>query len=157
ASNVLYVKDLDAKVAGTSTTYLELIRQVMPDLRIDDSQVDVAMAHGTVAFQHLSEKAAAAVVEGGLKLENFQPQWIKSEGRRSLLLELDVAAENANQGTNYEGEVALLAAFRTEPTLKLLNVMDVKTDRFTGFWEKPSVFPLSARTDVFLVYSTHWN
>lgn len=156
-SKTLYPKDLAATIAGSKKTYLELIRQVLPDLKMSDTDPDVAMAHTTVPFKHLSEDAKPAVLEGDLKLDSFQPQWINSEGRRILLLELDVSSENANQGMNYEGEATFLAAFNTAPAMKLLEVMDIKTDRFTGFWETPAVFRLTARTDSFLVYSEHSN
>jgi hypothetical protein len=117
----------------------------------------VAIAHTTVPFKHLSEDSEPRVLEGDIKLESFRPQWIKSEGRRILLLQFDVAANSANQGMNYEGEATFLAAFSTEPTMKLLDVRDIKTDRFTAFWETSSVFHLTSGTDAFLVYSTHSN
>jgi hypothetical protein len=72
-------------------------------------------------------------------------------------MKLDLMADVANQGTNYEGEATILAAFSLQPSPRLLDAIDIKTDRFTGYWEKPSVFQLNARNDAFLVYSSHWN
>ncbi|HEY6244103.1 MAG TPA: hypothetical protein VIX17_09165 [Pyrinomonadaceae bacterium] len=142
---------------GTKTTYLELIRRIIPDLQIDPKDADVAVAHKTIPFKHLSENKKASPLESDIKLDSFQPYWIKSDGRRVLLLELSLSAEDANQGMNYEGEADIVAAFTLQPAIKLLDVMDVKTDRFSGFYEKPPMFQLTTQSDAFLVVSTHSN
>ncbi len=156
-SKPLYAGDLRSTIAGTNTIYLELIRKIIPDLQIDPNDADVAIAHKTIPFKHLSENTPPAALESDIKLDSFQPHWIKSDGRRVLLLELSVSAPDANQGTNYEGEADIVAAFTMQPGIKLLDVMDVKTDRFSGFYEKPSIFPLTAQSDAFLVISSHSN
>jgi hypothetical protein len=156
-SKPLYASDLSSPVSGTKTTYIELIKKIIPDLQIEPNDADAAIAHRTVPFKHLSENTPAAALEGDIKLDGVEPHWIKSEGRRVLLLELDLSADQANQGTNYEGEANVVAAFTIEPSIKLLDVMDMKTDRFTGFWEKPSVFELDSQNDAFLMNSSHSN
>jgi hypothetical protein len=156
-SKPLFASDLSSTVAGTQTTYLDLIRRIIPDLQIDPKDSDVAMGHKTIPFRHLSETKKPPPLESDIKLESFQPYWIKSDGRRVLLLELSVSAEDANQGMNYEGEADIVAAFTIQPTIKLLDVMDVKTDRFSGFYEKPPMFQLTTQSDAFLVVSTHSN
>lgn len=156
-SKPLFASDLSSTVRGTKTTYLELIRRIIPDLQIDPKDADVAVAHKTIPFKHLSENKKASPLESDIKLDSFQPYWIKSDGRRVLLLELSVSAEDANQGMNYEGEADIVAAFTLQPAIKLLDVMDVKTDRFSGFYEKPPMFQLTTQSDAFLVVSTHSN
>ena len=156
-SKPLFASDLSSTVSGTKTTYLELIRKIIPDLQIDPKDADVAIGHKTIPFRHLSETKKPPPLESDIKLESFQPYWIKSDGRRVLLLELAVSAEDANQGMNYEGEADIVAAFTIQPAIKLLDVMDVKTDRFSGFYEKPPVFQLTTESDAFLVVSTHSN
>src|SRR5262245_10136546 len=153
----LYASDLGSSAAGTKTTYLELMHKIIPDLQIDPNNADAAIAHKTLPFKHLSEKTPPAALEGDIKLDSFETRWIKSDGRRVLLLELDLSSEEANQGMNYEGEAVLIGAFTFEPSIKLLDVMDMKTDRFTGFWEKPAVFALDSRNDAFMVNSSHSN
>ena len=153
----LYSRDLSSMVAGTKTTYLELIRRIIPDLQIDPKDADAAIGHRTIRFRHLSEKTKPSALESDIKLEYFQPYWIKSDGRRVLLLELDITAEDANQGMNYEGLADIVAAFTIQPTIKLLDVVDVKTDRDSGFYDKPSVFQLTPQTDAFLMISSHFN
>jgi hypothetical protein len=156
-SKPLTATDLNSAVAGSKTTYLELIRRIIPDLQIDPNDADVAIGHKTIRFKHLSENKKPPPLESEIKLDTFQPYWIKSDGRRVLLLELALSAEDANQGMNYEGEADIVAAFTLQPTVKLLDVMDVKTDRFSGFYESPATFQLTAESDAFLVSSTHSN
>ena len=156
-SKPLFASDLSSTVAGTKTTYLELIHRILPDLQIDPKDADVAIGHKTIPFKHLSENKKPSSLQSDIKLDSFQPYWIKSDGRRVLLLELSISAEDANQETNYEGEADIVAAFTIQTEIKLLDVMDVKTDRFSGFYEKPPVFQLTTQSDAFLVVSTHSN
>lgn len=156
-SKPLFASDLNSKVTGTNTTYVELLRRVIPDLEINPTDPDIGMGHKTIPINHLSENTAAEALEGDIKLETFVALWIKSEGRRVLLLDIDLSAEAANQGTPYEGESNLLAAFVVQPSVKLLDVIDMKTDRFSGFWEEGRVFHLTPQSDAFVVDSSHSN
>lgn len=156
-SGTLYTKDLSLTAPGTRTTYLELIHYVLPDLKVDPANAESGIAHSSVPFRNLLDTTQPAALEGDIKLDSFETRWINSEGKRVLLLELDVSSAAANQGTNFEGEAVILGAFSLEPQLKLLDVIDIKTDRFTSFWEKPDVLRLNNGNDAFLVYSTHWN
>ena len=156
-SSTLSTKDLSSTVSGTKITYLELIHNLLPDLKVDPANPETAIAHSTIPFKHLADKNEPSGLEGDIKLDSFEPRLVKSNGKQVLLLQLDLSASDANQGTNYEGESVLLAAFLTQPKIKLLDVMDLKTDRFTSFWEKPAILHLNTDNDAFLVYSTHWN
>src|SRR5262245_6448238 len=98
----LFASDLNSKVTGTNATYLQLLHRIIPDLQIDANDADVAMGHKTIPIKHLSEKTAPEALEGDIKLNTFVPLWIKSDGRRVLLLDIDLSAEAANQGTPYE-------------------------------------------------------
>lgn len=70
---------------------------------------------------------------------------------------VDLKAERANEGTPYEGEAVVLAVYGLEPRARLLDAIEIKTDRFTGFWEDRPAFRLDSRNDALVVYSTHWN
>jgi hypothetical protein len=156
-SKPLFAGDLSSMATGTNTTHLELLRRIIPDLQVDPNDADLARGHKTIPVKHLSENTPGEALEGDIKLESFQTQWIKSEGRQVLLLEIDLSAQEANQGTPYEGEANLLAAFVVQPAVRLLDVIDMKTDRFSGFWESPSVFSLTPQSDAFVVNSSHSN
>jgi hypothetical protein len=135
---------------GSRTTYFDLLRELFPDLQRD------ATAHRSIPFRSLSEPRKSEAVTGDIKFE-FKPYRFKSEGRRLLLLWVNLKAEGANEGTPYEGEADVLAVYSLEPRVRLLDSLDVKTDRFTGFWQDRPVFHLDSRSDAFIVYSTHWN
>lgn len=143
--------DLTSRVRkGSAATYFDLLRQLLPDLKADGT------ARGTVPLESLSAPGERRAVTGDIRFD-FKPYWIRSEGRRLLLLWVDLTAEGANVGTAYEGEAVVLAVYSVGPGAKLLDALEIKTDRFTGFWEDRPVFRLSPRSDAFIVYSTHSN
>ena len=142
---------------GSNTTYFDLMRMVLPDLQFDPDEPNMGIAHHTISFRQITEKGAAGRLEGNLKITSFEEQWITSRGRQILILMLDLAGEGINEATPYEGEATLLAVFSLEPTLRLIDRLDIKTDRFTSFWEKPPVFQLDSQNSAFVVYSSHFN
>lgn len=142
---------LSSRVEGGSrTTYFDLLRELLPDLQTD------ATAHRSIPLRSLPEPRKREAVTGDVKFE-FKPYWFKSEGRRLLLLWVNLKADGANEGTPYEGEADVLAVYSPGPRARLLDALDVKTDRFTGFWRDRALFPLDSRNDAFVVYSTHSN
>jgi hypothetical protein len=136
--------------SGSKTTYFDLLRELFPDLQPD------ATAHKTIPFRNINEPGESEPVTGDIKFE-FKPYWFNSEGRRLLLLWVELKADDANAGTPYEGEADVLAVFTLEQGVRLLDALDIKNDRFTGFWEDRPTFRLDSRNDAFLVYSTHSN
>src|SRR5215510_9280123 len=74
-SKPLSASDLNSTVAGTKTTYLELIRRIIPDLQLDPNDADVMIGHKTIRFRHLSEAKKPPALESAIKLESFQPYW----------------------------------------------------------------------------------
>ncbi|HVF66951.1 MAG TPA: hypothetical protein VM914_04785 [Pyrinomonadaceae bacterium] len=143
--------DLAAPIRpGSKTTYFDLLRELFPDLRAD------ATAGRTIPLRSLSEPFERRPIEGGIKFD-FKPRWIMSEGRRLLLLWVDLTAARANEGMPYEGEAVVLAVYGLEPRVTLLDALEVKNDRFTGFWGDRPVFRLSPTSDALVVYSTHSN
>jgi hypothetical protein len=144
-------EELSRPVPGVSkTTYFDLLSKLFPDLAQDGK------AHKTVPLGSLSEPGERRAVEGDIEFD-FKPYRFMSEGRRLLLLWVNLRAEGANEGTPYEGEAVVLAIYNVEPKVEMLDAVDVKTDRFTGFWKDRPLFCLDSRNDAFIVYSTHWN
>lgn len=135
---------------GSQTTYFDLMRELFPDLTAD------ATAHRTISLGSLPVPRERRAITGNIKFD-FKPYWFMSEGRRLLLLWVNLRAEGANEGTPYEGEAAVLAVYSPGPEVKLLDALEVKTDRFTGFWKDRPLFPLDPRNDAFIVYNTHSN
>jgi hypothetical protein len=157
-SGSLQLADLKAPVQqGSKTTYFDLFRKLFPDLRPDSTDDDTATAHRSVPIRKIDDERERIVLESDIKLNGFDSRWIKSEGRRLLLLSVEFSAEDANQATPYEGEATVLAVFGLESKIELLDVMEIKTDRFTDFWEQHPIVHLNAQNDAFVVYSTHSN
>lgn len=143
--------ELSSPVPGApGVTYFDLLRKLFPDLSAQ------ATAHKTVPLRSLSEPRERAAIEGDIEFD-FKPYPFKSEGKSLLLLWANIKADSANQATPYEGEADVLAVYRLGPKVELLDALDVKTDRFTSFWEDRPTFRLDARNDAFIVYSTHSN
>jgi hypothetical protein len=136
--------------SGSKTTYFDLLRLLFPDLKAD------ATAHKSIPLPALSEPRETEAINGDIEFD-FKPYWFRSGGERLLLLWVNLRAEGANEGTPFEGEAAVLAVYRLEPKVEMLDALDVKTDRFTGFWEDRPLFRIDSRNDAFVVYSTHWN
>jgi hypothetical protein len=141
---------------GSATTYFDLVKMILPDLQFDTSDPNSATAHRTIPIRNIEEKEAESLA-GDFTISSFGTRWTMSDGRQILLLQVDLAAEGLNEATPYQGEAALLAAFTVDPTAKLLDVMDVKTDRFTDFWEQQPVFQLNSQNGAFVIHNTHWN
>ena len=141
---------------GSNTTYFDLLRTLLPDLQFDSSDSNSATAHRTIPIRHIEDSEAKSLT-GNFAVTDFGARWITSDGRQTLVLQLDLSAEGINEGTPYEGEAALLAAFIVDPAPKLLDVMDIKTDRFTDFWERQPVVQLNAQHGAIVVNSSHFN
>ena len=142
---------------GSKTTYFDLFRKLFPDLQTDSTHDDAVIAHRSVPIRKIDDERESIVLESDIEIKGFDSRWIKSEGRRLLLLSADLSAEDANEGTPYEGEATVLAVFGLEPNIELLDVMDIKTDRFTAFWEDHPLVHLNSQNDAFVIYSTHSN
>jgi hypothetical protein len=141
---------------GSNTTYFELLRMLLPDSQFDSGDSNSATAHRTIPVRHIADNEAESL-KGDFAVTVFETRWLMSDGRQILLLHLDLSADGANEGTPYEGEATLLAAFSVDPTPKVLDVMDIKTDRFTDFWEAQPAFQLNSQNEAVVVYSTHFN
>jgi hypothetical protein len=143
--------DLSSPVQnGSPTSYLDLLLELMPDARAD------ATANSTIPLRSISEPSRNEAITGPIKFE-VEPHWFNSGGKRLLMLHIDLTAEQANQGTPYEGEAVVLAVFTLESSSRLLDALEIKTDRFTGFWKDRPLFRLDSKNDAFIVSSSHWN
>ena len=129
---------------------------LLPDLKFDSKDSTSATAHRTIPIRHIANNETESL-KGNLTVSDFEERRIISDGRQILLLKLDLPAAGANEGTPYEGEATLLAAFNLEPTPRVLDVVDIKTDRFTGFWEDQPVLELNSQNAAVVVHSSHWN
>lgn len=143
--------DLSSPVQnGAPTTYLDLLKKLLPDAKAD------ATANSTIPLRSISEPSRNEAFTGPISFE-VEPHWFNSGGKRLLMLQVDLTSEQANQGTPYEGEAVVLAVFTLEPGPKLMDALEIKTDRFTSFWEDRPTLRLDSKNDAFIVSSSHWN
>ena len=147
----LQSEDLTSPVRnGSKTTYFDLLRGLFPDLQEDTT------AHKTIPLRGLLEPDEEQVITADITFK-FTPYWINSEGRRLLMLWVELTDDDANQGTPYQGGAVVLAVFRLEPVAKLLDAMRIEADRFTDPWGTHPILRLTARSDAFIFYNNHWN
>jgi len=142
---------------GSKTAYIDLFRKLFPDMQTDSTDDEAVIAHRSVPIRRIDADQESVVLESDIEIKVFDSRWVRSAGRRLLLLRADLSAEGANEATPYEGEATILAVFSLEPTIELLDMMDIKTDRITGFWGNHPVVHLNSQNDAFVIYSTHWN
>lgn len=135
---------------GSLTTYLDVVRKLMPDATSE------ATAQKMIPLRSISQPRQKTAITGAIKFA-FEPHWFNSDGKRLLMMSLNITANDANAGTPYEGEAVVLAVFEVDSDVRLLDALEIKTDRFTGFWNDRPLFQLNDRNDAFIVYSSHWN
>jgi hypothetical protein len=151
------VGDVSARVAShATTTYEDLLRLVFPTMH-DDETGTALLGPTSVAIRTIDADSAPAVLVNVSRLESMSAVWLADGAAMRLVLLIEVQAEDANSLTPYGGEADLLAVFDVGPTPRLVDVMDVKTDRFTGFSERQPVIALGPKTFGCVVYSEHDN
>jgi hypothetical protein len=151
SGNMPQSEDLTTPVRSDSkTTYFELLRELFPDLQED------ATAHRSIPLRSILEPHKKRTITADITF-NFKPYWINGEGRRLLLLWVELTDDDANPGTPFQGGTVILAVFRLEPSVSLLDAMEISGDRFTDPWGKRPILRLNSRSDAFIFSNNHWN
>ncbi|WP_158814803.1 hypothetical protein [Methylocapsa sp. S129] len=141
--------DLGDTVPGhPGLTYFDLMRLVVTDLAPGGK--DGAVGHQVMPFEHIDGKEAKGDPPETIALQYIETMAIPGDESRIVIL--------ADLGPS-EGQVAdaaLLALFVLSPAPRLLDVVEVGTDRFTSFSDA-KVGLLAPRTPLILITSTHSN
>jgi hypothetical protein len=141
----------DDPVAGhRALTYFDLMRMVVTDLA-PDSAGDEGKAHQIVNYRHIEGKNYKTIPEGPVSIKYLFPLEIHTDGQRRLALMADLGPSDGDVT-----EFVLLALFDVGGKPKLLDVVEVGSDRLTGFADKP-LMPLGHGTDLIHVDSDHFN
>lgn len=138
--------ELDEKVPGhPGLTYFDLMKLVVTDLAPDTKG-----GEELVPFRHIEGKDSKTAVPDAPSIESLDA--ISMPGDRSRLVVL------ADLGHTDEdvAEVALLCLFALDPSPKLLDVVEVGNDRFTGFMSKSPPM-LAPGAPLILIVSGHNN
>lgn len=159
APQIVMSSNIDKPVtAGSSTTYLDLLKLIFPDLYSTSGETSEAMANKTVPVRHIDGDHAEEALEGDINFNLFVVLPIRSQGRELLLLQIDPKITNElEDGRKDVEERSLLALCQNGSPPKLLDVMDIKSDRSNGFWSKNPIVKLNSATDAFLICNTHHN
>lgn len=144
------VKPSDPVPGHSGLTYFDLMKMVVTDLD-PASAGDEAAAHQIVDYRHIEGKGAKTIPEGAVGIESLEPLAIHTDGESRLVLMADLGPSD-----EAVAEFVLLALFDIGGKPKLLDVVEVGTDRLTGFSDKPRL-PLGHGTDLIVVDSDHFN
>jgi hypothetical protein len=144
------VKPGDPVAGHSGLTYFDLMKVVVTDLA-PESSGDDATAHQIVNYRHIEGKNAKTVPAGPIALEYLEPLEIHSDGKTRLVLMADLGPSD-----EAVAEFVLLALFDLHGKPKLLDVVEVGTDRLTGFSDHP-LLPLGHRSDLIRISSDHFN
>ena len=141
--------------AGARTTYLDLLKEIFPDLEMASAAGNEATAHTTVKLNHLFGDYRDKVYRGEMKISSIESPGDQGRNKNRRLLLVQVTSDDGEL-FNWGG-ISILALFQLEPAVKLLDAGDVQADRFTSFWEEKSLLPVSSHEDAFIIANTHHN
>jgi hypothetical protein len=143
------VADLADTVTGhPGMTYFTLMKLVVTDLGpIGKSG---AVGHEVVPFVHIDGKDARGDPPDPIILSNVETLPIPGDDSRIVLL------ADLGQADGQVGDAQLLALFALARAPKLLDIVEVGADRFTGF-DDAHLSMLAPRTPLILIYNTHSN
>ena len=131
-------------------TYLDLLRQAIPDLAMNaaDKQVEGHLK----PLRHIMGKQAGSDPPDPVVADFLEVRHIKAGGRPRLVVLAGLGqAEDSAQSTT------LMALFDDAPKPKLLDAVDVGVDKDTGFNDKPSQIALGPGDDALVTFSGHGN
>jgi hypothetical protein len=158
APRLVGAENLDQTVApGSPTTYFDLLKLVFPDLKKPEGQGFKALAGETVPVRHLDREYEEQPLSGTLKFIVVSSLPIKAGNQPLLLVHVDVNSETRQDGGPRFNEYSLLALFQTGKSPKLLDLLDIKADRFNDFWEAQPLLNLTPATQACLIYHHHFN
>jgi hypothetical protein len=131
-------------------TYLDLLRQAIPDLAYNPATKQV---EGRLkSLRHIAGNEAQADPPDPLVADFVEPLDVKAGGKRrlALLVELGQAEDSA-------ASMDLLALYDDAPKPRLLDAVDVGMDKQTSLNADPSVIPLGPGDDAIVTLSGHGN
>ncbi len=140
----------DAVPGHPGVTYLQLLRQAIPDLAYNaaDKQVEGHLK----SLRHIFGKVSEGDPPDPLVVDFVEVRHIKAGGRPRLVVLADLGAD-----PDRAQDTALLALFDDAAKPKLLDAVDVGVDKDTGFNEDPSQIALGPGDDALVTHSEHGN
>jgi hypothetical protein len=141
-------------VAGhVNVTYFDLVKQIVTDLDALPAQgakAGAPSAQTIVPYRHIEGKSAKTDPAGPVAIQLLTAYTIHADGKSRLALMIDLGPSD-----EAVTEFTLLGLFDIAGQPRLLDVVEVGTDRLTGFAGKP--LPLGYGADLIVVDSDHFN
>lgn len=145
-------KSSDPIAPGSTTKYSDLLGLLFTDFSSDDDT-----ATKTIPLRHVSGDHGRVSITGHFDISTFEAATVRSNDGPMVIVEIDITIDNDFEATIYSGEASILAAFRTSPKPWLVDALDIKTDRFTGFRSKKTVLQIGPDQDAVLIVNNHSN
>lgn len=148
----------DRVVGHPTVTYFDLVKQIVTDL---DSlpapglpRTGEPTAHTIVPYRHIEGEDAKTVPAGPVAIQLLTAFTIRADGKSRLVLMADLGPSD-----EAVTEFTLLALFDMTDQPKLLDVVEVGTDRLTGFVGKPLPLGHGRKdgSDLIIIDSDHFN
>jgi hypothetical protein len=140
----------DAVPGHPGVTYLDLLRQEIPDLAANAANKDIE-GHLTRPLRHAAGKTYQSDPPDPVVVSYVDDLRIHAGGKPYIVVMADLGqAEDSAQDT------ALLALYDDAPTPRLVDAVDVGVDKDTGL-DDHDLLPLGPGDDAVLTYSEHFN
>jgi len=148
------VSDLSSLVSpGSTARYSDLLKLVFTDL-----SPEKGTAHQTIPIRHVSGDHEEEPLHGDFKIDFLEAVALRDPQGPVVVIEIEITTDDEDKATVYGADSSIVAAFRISPSLKLLDALDVKADRFTSILEKPSSsIPISGNQTALLISNSHHN
>ncbi|TPM36226.1 hypothetical protein [Mesorhizobium sp. B2-3-4] len=141
--------DIGKPIDGhADTTYADLVRMVVPDLTAKD---DYYVGSSPIEMRHIAGPENDSSPPEATSIFNPTVLSIKAGGKDRLAMLVDLG-ESPDSAEGY----AVLALYDLTSKPKLLDAVNVATDRFT-FFRHPAKLSLGAGDDALMISSTHFN
>jgi hypothetical protein len=142
------LREITAEVPGHSgTTYSALIKQVIPDLQVNET---IATGHLAKPLRHIAAgyggELPVSLAIGSLRVLTFTV-----DGRQRLAILTDIGSVEVTVE-----QPTLLAIFDDDSIPKLLDAVDVGMDRDTSYGE-PALVSISHGSQALVTRSNHFN
>lgn len=140
---------------GARTTYLDLLKEIFPDVEMASASGHEATAKTTIPLNHLFGDYRGKLYRAQMKISSIESPG--DHGRHKSRMFLLVHVDGDDEELFNWGGMSVLALFQLEPVVKLLDAADVQADRFTSFWEERPLLPISSQEDAAIIANTHHN
>ena len=141
----------DAVPGHPGVTYMDLLRQVIPDLADNAADKQTEGHFGEHPPRHVAGKKFAAEPPDPLVASYLEDDRNKAGGRGRIVLLFDLGQDQESVQ-----DQALMALYDDGPKPRLLDAVDVGVDKDTGF-DDPKQLPLGPGDDALITESAHSN